>query len=278
MANHWYAQDGLPMYTVIGANGKERDTTLRDARKLNLVPSVTTIMSGAAKPGLDQYLQKQLLDAVVSIGVHDSDFWRQSVVAKSKEHSQNAATKGTAIHDALEHYYLTEEFKKGDSPLIKSQTLGPSISVVTVYYNWEEVLTPVIELLKFEFGDIQWEPERSFSHKDGFGGKVDMSHITNNFLDRDEHQVYHNNVILDFKTKDTDDIKKMIPYDEHGMQTAAYAVGLGIPNAKRYNLFISTQVPGLLNLTGSTDFDRDWGMFRSLLDYWQLKNKYVPGG
>jgi hypothetical protein len=39
-SGHWYTQTGEPMYTVIGANGKERNTTLRDAKKDNLVPQL----------------------------------------------------------------------------------------------------------------------------------------------------------------------------------------------------------------------------------------------
>ena len=31
-SGHWYTQEGEPMYTIIGANGKERNTTLRDAK------------------------------------------------------------------------------------------------------------------------------------------------------------------------------------------------------------------------------------------------------
>ena len=38
-SGHWYTQEGDPMYTIIGANGKERNTTLRDAKKEKLVPS-----------------------------------------------------------------------------------------------------------------------------------------------------------------------------------------------------------------------------------------------
>jgi hypothetical protein len=49
-AGHWYDHDGKPMYTIVGANGKERNTTLRDAKKEGLVPSVTTIIGIAAKP------------------------------------------------------------------------------------------------------------------------------------------------------------------------------------------------------------------------------------
>ena len=52
-SGHWYTQEGEPMYTIIGANGKERNTTLRDAKKENLVPSVTTILGMIAKPSLE---------------------------------------------------------------------------------------------------------------------------------------------------------------------------------------------------------------------------------
>lgn len=269
MGQHWYDEDGNPMYTIVGANGAERDTTLRDARKYNLSPSTTTVMAGAAKPALAPYIEKQLLDAVEKIGTTRPN-WRWDVVKKSKEHASNAAAKGTKIHDALEQYYLTGKIKRGNSPLVKGTQVidyqdGLPICE-NVYYTWKEALTPIIDLLKSEFGDIKWTPERSFTSKLGFGGKVDMSY--NDGMTQ---------IVLDFKTKDTDDIKKMVAYDEHGMQTASYAVGLDMPEARRYNLFISTQTLGLMNLTESTDFERDWGMFEALLKLWQLKNKYVPG-
>jgi (2R)-ethylmalonyl-CoA mutase len=52
-SSHWYSQDGSPAYRIIGKNGKERNTNVRDARELNLVPSVTTVLGLVAKPGLD---------------------------------------------------------------------------------------------------------------------------------------------------------------------------------------------------------------------------------
>lgn len=244
MSQHWYDTDGKPAYTIVGTNGKERDTTLRDARKFQYSPSTTTVIGGAAKPGLDNYLQQQLLDAFLRNPLAtDHPEWRRKTVELSKEHSKKAATTGTAIHDALEKYYLGGKVDK----------------------TMASIVNPVIEFLKETFGDIEWQSERSFTHKLGFGGKVDMSFSCDDCA-----------IILDFKTKDTDDVKKMIAYDEHGMQTASYAVGLDIPNARRYNLFISTKVPGLLNLTESTDFERDWGMFEALLKLWQLRNNYVP--
>ena len=51
-SGHWYDDQGNPAYEIIGANGKQRNTTLRDAKKLGLLPSVTTVLGVAAKPGL----------------------------------------------------------------------------------------------------------------------------------------------------------------------------------------------------------------------------------
>ena len=49
---HWYDRSGNPAYTYINKKGEEKPTTLREARKLNLVPSVTTIISCASAPQL----------------------------------------------------------------------------------------------------------------------------------------------------------------------------------------------------------------------------------
>ena len=40
-SGHWYDHTGESKYTIVGKNGKERPTTLRDARKHCYVPSVT---------------------------------------------------------------------------------------------------------------------------------------------------------------------------------------------------------------------------------------------
>ena len=55
-SGHWYdSATGEPRYTIIGANGVERPTTLRDARVHKLVPSVTTITACAARFQLEKW-------------------------------------------------------------------------------------------------------------------------------------------------------------------------------------------------------------------------------
>ena len=66
-SGHWYTQEGEPMYTIIGVNGKERNTNLRDARNLGLVPSVTTIIGMIAKPSLENWKIDQALKSAITL-------------------------------------------------------------------------------------------------------------------------------------------------------------------------------------------------------------------
>jgi len=65
-------------------------------------------------------------------------------------------------------------------------------------------------------------------------------------------------------------------YDEHLMQLAAYRVGLGMPNARCANLFVSRSVPGLCVIREWTqaEIETGWKMFHALLTFWQLKNDH----
>ena len=72
-SGHWYAQDGEPMYTIIGANGKERNTTLRDAKSLGLVPSVTTILGMIAKPSLENWKINQALNSALTLEKNEGE-------------------------------------------------------------------------------------------------------------------------------------------------------------------------------------------------------------
>ena len=52
---------------LVGANGKERNTTLRDARQHGYVPSVTTIIGMAAKPSLENWKINQALNSAITL-------------------------------------------------------------------------------------------------------------------------------------------------------------------------------------------------------------------
>ena len=241
-STHYYTRDGAPMYTVMGkTTGKPRPTTVKDARELNLVPSVTTILNIAAKPGLNVWLQEQAILAALTLprGTEETESaWLKRVVQDSKAQARDAADLGTEIHAAIQGFY---EGQKASSFPIHVQTCTKAI--------------------ESHYGARNWIAERAFAHEMGFGGKVDM---------------HTDGIVIDIKTKDFDDPAKVAGYDEHLMQLAAYRVGLGMPEARCANVFVSRTNADLAVVKewAEEDLARGWLMFTALLSFWQYKNQY----
>jgi len=249
---HWYcAETGEARYTYTNSKGEEKDTTKREARKLNLVPSVTGIIDVIAKPGLEVWKEQQLLKAVLDWPPPD-DFdqteltpeeWIKQIKLIASAIGREAAERGRQIHDALEQWF--------SDPPVNTQ---------------DPFITTAVDCIYSELGTssaFSWVPEASFA-RDGYGGKIDL------------HSKSGQGIIIDFKTKITSDKKKMKATDSNIMQLAAYRHGLDLPNARCYNLFISTEEAGVLHLQEITEeeLQRGWQMFKSLLKYWQLVNKF----
>ena len=239
-SGHWYDRNGNSAYTVIGSNGKERNTTLRDARKLDLVPSVTTVMKVAAAPGLERWKQEQVLLAALTLPRDENESekeWMDRVMMDSRESGRKAADLGTDIHASIQQYYEQ--------------------SII----NQEHMLhvEAVEKALDQYFGIQKWVCEKSFAHRLGFGGKVDM---------------HTDNIVVDIKTKDFGPDDKITGFDEHLMQLAAYRMGLDMPTARCANIFVSRSHPGVVSIYEWEDVDKGWLMFRSLLEFWQTKNEY----
>ena len=234
MAGHWYDKDGNPQYTIIGANGKERDTDLRDARKLGLVPSVTTILKVAAAPALDIWKQQQLLKAVAEVprieGEPDKE-WFSRIIKTSKEAGDKHMDRGTSMHNEIEDYFN------------KRQREYPDFAKETYF--------AVVK----EFGSQNWITEKSFAF-DGFGGKVDL---------------HAEDIVIDFKTKEVVD-DKTVCYDEQLMQLAAYRIGLELPDALCANVFVDLQGNVKIIKHDESDIQKAWLMFSHLLAFYRVKN------
>lgn len=243
-AGHWYSRDGKPTYTIIGKNGKERNTTLRDARSLNLVPSVSGIIRMAASPGLEVWKMQQMMLATLTLPRVEGETEEQyieRIIIDSKETGRMAAQRGTAIHASIQGFY--EGATNIEHP-----------------YHAEATKKALNEY----FGERPWECEKSFASNLGFGGKCDL-------LD-----MMSNGIVADVKTKEFTDPSKVIAYDDHLMQLAAYRHGFNLPKARCANVFVSVQEPVQVKIVEWTqeDLDRGWAMFSSLLRFWQLKNNY----
>jgi len=244
--SHYYDKKGNTAYTVIGANGKERSTTIRDARKQKLLPSVTGVTGIIAKPMLTRWITQETLKTSLEIHQRDdesADEYIKRIMAISKDTSGKAARRGTEIHDKLENYFTDGDIDEADA----------------------DIIVPCKDLIQSEFGDITWVPEASFGHKLGYGGKVDL--------------YSPQGVIIDFKTKAKDELNSKLLYFDYCVQLAAYRTGLDLPSAKCYNLVISTTKPGTLYLHEweEADLRRGMRMFKLMLAYWQLTNNYQSG-
>ena len=240
-SGHWYQKDGVPAYTIIGKNGNERATTLRDARKLDLVPSVTTIMKCAASPGLEVWKQNQVLMAALTMpridGESEQDYIKR-IVNDSKEQGRKAAERGTLIHGALESWFTERKYD----------------------LSYADHLSGVVEAIREKFGEQEWCAEKSFATK-RYGGKVDL---------------HSESVVIDFKTKEFDADNLPEAYDENIMQLAAYKEGLDYPFARCANVYVSVTVPGLVHIVEHSpeDLMRGNAMFDALLSFWEYKNKF----
>jgi hypothetical protein len=242
-STHWYTREGVPMYTVEAKNGNQRPTTLRDARALDLVPSVTTVLNVAAKPGLEAWKQRQLLLAALTLPRSEEeaeDVYLDRIIRDSREEGRAAADAGTEIHAAIQSFYE-------ERPHDFHQHV----------YAFDTEITQ-------NFGEQFWIAERSFSHELGYGGKVDL------------HTTKDKGIVLDIKTKDFFEKDKVEAYDEHLMQLAAYRVGLGLPAAQCANVFVSRRVAGLTKMIEWTerDLQRGFRMFTNLLQFWQERNQH----
>ena len=250
---HWYrAEDGAPQYTVPSKkDGSERPTTLGDARKMNLVPSVTTILKLSAKPGLELWKNEQLLLAALTLprapNEPEKDFIKR-IIADSKETAKSAAEAGTRIHESIEGYFNGRQ----------------DVEHLSIAKEFNIKLFDHFNTYPLQ----KWIPETSFSHPLGFGGKIDLYTKADNYAPQ--------GIVIDIKTKEFDVDDKVEGYDDILLQLAAYRHGLNMPYARCANVFVSRSNLGLIKVFewSEDDLKRGWEMFKCLLSFWQIKNRF----
>ena len=240
-STHFYTREGKPAYTVTAKAGHQRPTTLADARKLSLVPSVTTIIQCASRPALERWKCEQMMLAALTLPRMPDEpekDWIGRVWDDSRETGRKAAERGTAIHAAIQGAY-------------EGEPIPPEF-----HLHVRAAENAVSEWMKGP-----WIAEQSFACPLGYGGKIDLSHQW---------------AAIDFKTKEFSADSKLETYSEHAMQLAAYRHGLNIPTARCAIVYVSVNNPGLSRLIEIPEDELQSGfrMFLGLLQYWSAKNKY----
>lgn len=236
-SGHWYLPNGSPAYRVIGKNGKERNTTVKDAREHGLLPSVTTIIGCASKPALDVWKQQQAILAALTLprleGESEED-WLSRVVSDSKETAKQAAERGTQIHGVIEAFYE-----------------GIYIPELPAYVRVVE------SVINEHFGPQLWVSEKSFANE-GYGGKCDL---------------IAKNCVIDFKTTEKD-LDKLDYYFDHQMQLSAYRQGFEMPTARCAIVYVNAlQNKAKLVEIPEDDLRIGWDCFTHLLAFYRAKNK-----
>jgi hypothetical protein len=242
VSDHWYTPEGQPRH--LRDNGKA--TTLRDARKEGLVPSVTTILNVKAKPGLERWKRRQDIltarDTEEKLGETDQQYIKriQSVAVESLD---RASSEGDAIHKAIECAFKGEPYDERHAA------------------NVAATLAEVADL----FPDVDdWVAECCFAHPLGFGGTVDLHSPSTG-------------VVVDYKSKDGD-LEKRLAYDQY-VQIAAYRAGLLLlPGASAANIFVSRDEPGVVKAHVWTpeELEKGWIEFSHCLALWKLDKNYEP--
>jgi hypothetical protein len=243
---HWYAQDGTPCYELPNKSkpGEMRPTTKRDAKILNLSPSVSGVSGTLAAQALERWKRTQMLLCSAELRrdpLEGDQAWMDRILELYNERTTSARELGTLIHGCIEKHL------KGEG------------------YDLE--FTAHVEGALAEFD--QWcgldglRSEKSFAHPLGYGGKCDAHKL---------------GFVADFKTKDFG--KETLPsiYDNHKIQLAAYREGLGMSSARCAIIYVSTSVPGLTHLVelSQDDLERGWEIFELLVQLWQVVNNYKP--
>jgi hypothetical protein len=251
-SGHWYKRDGTPVHRIATADGRgERPTTLADARRLGLYPSVTSILGLLAKPGLDKWKQDQVALASLRLPKtpeESNDYWCNRVRNAAFEQVEQAADLGTMIHGALE-------------AAMNGQPYDPELRVyVQPVLDWKEKTG--IKIVDREI--------RLVNQVEGFAGTADV-------LFRYGQQGMG---ILDYKTRKTKPGEVVAAYDNQAMQLAAYAATYwGPENIDRVlaaNVFISTTEPGRTEVVKHPNLAADWQAFRLITALWRYQKGYDP--
>ena len=258
-SSHWYSLDGKPVHTQPTKDGEgQRATTLRDARKLALLPSVTSIIGILDKPQLTRWKMREVAKAAIAIpgpqGEEPVERFADRAIEAAMSQVGEAADLGSRIHAAIENLMRgsaeepSEELKPYVKPVLDwMRQVGVKVT------NSEIVLVNAVH---------------------GFAGRVDALFTWGDGFGKLG--------ILDFKTKKTKEGEKVEAYDEHTLQLAAYAAthygAEHLQHVVAANLFISSTEPGRLEVVkhDKAKLVAAYEAFTQMCAVWRFRKGYDP--
>lgn len=138
-SGHWYTAEGQSAHVVIGKNGNERNTTVTDARKMGLYPSVTSILGIMDKPQLTNWKIEQAIMSSLTLPKEENETleeYARRIVKDSRESTKKAAEHGSRMHECMENILLKRAVSTDEAlaPYIKTFTEWAEKNVEKTYW------------------------------------------------------------------------------------------------------------------------------------------------
>lgn len=251
-SSHWYHRDGTSCHEVLGkSTGLPRPTNVTDARKLNLVPSVTNILNMKAKPALMTWLQDNAILSALATpqkpGESESN-WHSRIAEESERIGKEAAEWGTALHEQIEQLHVGGAFMGH----------GEILEYVAGYEKWFR--TEVESVIA---------AEASVVHPMGYAGRLDLHAM----------MIGGRRAIIDAKSQKLKGRPKGNFYIEWSMQLAAYADCLrepGEPLPLLISVIIPSDAPGPAQAKVWDNGEAALEAFHACFKLWCFEKGYVP--
>lgn len=249
--SHWYQPDGQPCHTIPARSGELRPTTVRDARKLGLLPSVTNVLGVINKPELVRWKLEQAVLAALTLprlnGEELDDFARR-VAEDSQSRVNTAADFGTAFHAGAERISNSLELDPAD----------PLAPWLQRYRDWFQV----------RCSRVHWAERVLVNPQLGYAGTADL------LVDHQEHGL----TLIDIKTQT---FKPGLPpraYSSWRYQLAAYKAALG-KDLKCMNLIVNSAAPEppFEHLWSAEEIQAAQRAFLAAHLLWCEEKNYTPG-
>jgi hypothetical protein len=231
---------------------------LRDARKLALLPSVTSIISILDKPQLTRWKMREVAKAAIAIpgpqGEEPVERFADRAIEAAMSQVGEAADLGSRIHAAIEN-------------LMRGSAEEPSEEL-------RPYVKPVLDWMRQVGVKVTHSEIVLVNAVHGFAGRVDALFTWGD--------AFGKMGILDFKTKKTKPDEKVEAYDEHTLQLAAYAAthygAEHLQHVVAANLFISSTEPGRLEVV---KHDKEkmvaaYEAFCQMCAIWRFRKGYDP--
>ena len=253
LSSHWYGRDGSPAHRIPKKDRTgDRATTITDARRMGLLPSVTNVLGVLSKPQLEKWKMRQVALASLRVPPKSAeeppDYFAERVIDEAFQQVEDAADLGTKIHAALEQGLAGEPYP---------DDLAVYVEPVFRWKAEKRIEFTARELVVTDLAA-------------GYAGKCDVFFT----FGKDGKG------ILDFKTKKTDPGKPADAYPEFGMQLAAYAATRYGPNALpevlAANVVISTTEPGRMEVVKHVNLPALYDCFLHACEVWRFLKGYDP--